>query len=81
MKDLEQVIKVRLNPKTDFSLVEYTLYLEGVRNFNLDKSFGFYGVWNLYFDGPVPLVLLTTRRPDLACFTTSGKVVGSQACL
>ena len=45
--------------------------------FNLDKSFHFHGVLNLYFNEPVASVLLITRSLDLACFMTSGKVVGS----
>ena len=54
--------------------------------FDSNKSFDFYGVLNLYFDGPVPLVSLTTWSLDLACFMTSGKVSRrlcgfSQACL
>ena len=58
------------------SLNEYPLHF-GENNFQFGQSFHFHGVLNLYFNEPVASVLLITRSLDLACFMTSGKVVGS----
>ena len=75
---LSDFVKVPLTPKPIFGSSNIPFVFEkkkfSIRKF---KSFDFYGELNLYFGGPVSSVLLPTRSLRIACFMTSGKVVGS----